>query len=203
MVTNSQGDTVGPDGSSRSLTKGADRALVGIYRDVADAVVVGATTLRRERVPTPQQSVLVVLTQTGDMSGHQLVYRDGGEVIVVTRAVARDPLSDTFNDVPHTPLYLEPSELTSPTAILDHVSRVRPAGSVLVEGGRRTWELFAPITDEVCVTVRPPLTHDDAGIPSWWPGERSSWDLQTLWTDDEKMLYYRYLTGASARPQLS
>lgn len=203
MVTNAGGETVGSDGSSRSLSQGADRALLGIYRDTADTVVVGASTIRRESVPTPRSATLVVLTRTGDMSGHRLVYRGDPGVVVVTLETASGRLEETFGDVPHTPLFLDSMELDSPAAILEQVSRVNHTSSVLIEGGRRTWELFEPVTNELCISVQPPLVSDQGGIPSWWPGDRDSWELQSLWTDDEKMLYYRYLTPHPARPQES
>ena len=54
MVTNSAGDTIGPQGSSQGLSQGADRALLSILRENSDAVVVGASTIRREPVPLPR-----------------------------------------------------------------------------------------------------------------------------------------------------
>ncbi|MGN6250529.1 MAG: dihydrofolate reductase family protein [Marmoricola sp.] len=49
MVMTLDGATVGPDGVSKSLTSGADQRVFGALRAGADAVLVGAGTIRAER----------------------------------------------------------------------------------------------------------------------------------------------------------
>ena len=48
MVLNLDGDVAGPDGSSRSISGPADRQVLSACRRFADAVVIGAQTMRAE-----------------------------------------------------------------------------------------------------------------------------------------------------------
>jgi len=200
MVANSAGHTVGPSGTSAGLTRGADRLLLGLYRECADVVLVGASTIRAERVPTPRTSALAIISPSGDLQAHQLVVRDGALVGVVTTPEGAVRLAETFAAVPHTALIIDAPAPFSSAEILGALASWYSLEHVLVEGGVALWQTFAPITDELALAVTPPPLDHHGGVPEWWPGESSQWTLHSLWSDDEKMLYYRYLTGVRGAP---
>jgi len=61
------GSAVGPDGTTGSLTMGADRAVLGAIRAESDLVLVGAATLRAEPGLVPRSTRLAVLSRSGDL----------------------------------------------------------------------------------------------------------------------------------------
>ena len=200
MVTNSAGEMSGVDGSSRSLSRGSDRALLALHRSVVDAVIVGAATIKAEPVPVPSSVPLVVITRSGDLSNHQLTNTQRGELVVVTGAAGSTTASSSLENLPHRVLTLEGSDPFSGTAIAALLKESLGAQALLIEGGRSVYETFAPITDEVALSVTPPPRHERAGIPPWWPLSTEAWALTSLMTDDDKMLYYRYLTAVRGAP---
>ena len=62
LVIDSQGLLAGPDGTSQSLTSKNDRTLLHRIRRGADAVVVGANSVRKEGWHIPSESALVVIS---------------------------------------------------------------------------------------------------------------------------------------------
>jgi riboflavin biosynthesis pyrimidine reductase len=67
LVVSLDGSAVGADGTSRSLSRGADRAVLGAVRAESDLVLVGAATLRAEPGLVPRTTRLAVLTRSGDL----------------------------------------------------------------------------------------------------------------------------------------
>lgn len=200
MVTTSAGDMWGPDGTSVSITRGVDRTLLGLHRQVCDAVVVGARTITMEPVPLPLSTPLVIVTASGDLRGAQLQRTERGEVVVLTSPAGAAKATESLGTVAHRVVIIEESPVFDAAAIVEAVRTSLGAQSLLVEGGRALFETFAPITDEVALSVTPPPRSEHAGIPPWWPGETAAWALTSLMTDDDKMLYYRYLTGVRGAP---
>lgn len=200
MVTNSAGDTVDHAGTSENLSRGADRAVLGLLRENADAVVVGASTIRSEPVPLPRTTPLVVLSASGDLHGHTLFSRGApGEKLLVASAPShRKTLADALEGLPWE---LLPWDTEAPPEELQTLLRESTSSShLLVEGGRKIWEFCAPITTELLIAATPPPRDSHQGIPPWWPGSPGDWELRSLFTDDAKMLYYRHEIAAAARP---
>lgn len=204
MVTNSSGETQGSTGTSAGLSRGADRALLGLYRTSADLVITGAHTVRAEPVPVPASTPLCVVTRSGDLSGHHITSGPGRSLVIVTSPSGAKRVQATTEDLDPVVLTLPSEDLFHASAILEVLADAVSVGHVLVEGGRGLWETFAPLTNELCVAVAPPPTSSHQGIPQWWPTDSSAWTLTSLMTDDEKMLYFRYETGlngvASTKP---
>ena len=200
MVTNSAGDTVSPQGSSHGLTRGADRALLSLVRESADAVIVGAATVRSEPVPLPRTTPLIVLCASGDLRGHQIVSRSAPNerLIVAAPPWCQDALATALEGQVWEHLPWEPGD-PAHDLVASVLSRTG-GGHVLVEGGRITWEYCAPLTTELLVASVPPPRDQHQGIPSWWPGDPTQWELRFLLTDDAKMLYYRHEISPAARP---
>jgi len=200
LVTTSAGEIWGNDGTSASLTRGVDRTLLGLHRQVVDAVVVGATTVTHEPVPLPISTPLVVVTASGNLQGHQLSHTERGEVVVVTSAEGATRVGPCLGNLAHRVVVLEDAAVFSPEAVVAGLTRALGAQSFLIEGGRVLFETFASITDEVALSVTPPPRSERAGIPQWWPDDTETWSLTSLMTDDEQMLYYTYLTGVRGAP---
>lgn len=200
MVTTSGGETVGTDGTTNSLTRGSDRALLALLRDHSDAVVVGAKTIKAEPVPLPVSTPLVIMTRSGNLSGHQLRQRgsDTERLIIATTKASVDTLALTAGDLRYEVLVVDPDEDAEhlELAIAQHVG----GNSLLVEGGTEIWKFFAPIIDEVLISVAPPPRESNEGVPPWWPGGHDHWQLSALMTDDSQMLYYSHRTGIRGVP---
>ena len=72
FVTTLDGRAAGADGTSGSLTSTTDRMILGVIRQYADVVLVGAETVRREGYLRPSRAALAIVTASGDLTGHQL-----------------------------------------------------------------------------------------------------------------------------------
>lgn len=200
MVTNSAGDTVDSAGTSESLSRGADRKVLGLLRESADAIIVGASTIRSEPVPLPRTTPLVVLSTSGDLHGHKLVSRGAPDerLLVASAPSHRESLARALEGLPWE---LLPWDTQAPPEELQKTLRETASSRhLLVEGGRKVWEFCAPITTELLIAATPPPRDSHQGIPPWWPGSPSNWKLRSLFTDDAKMLYYRHEISAAARP---
>ena len=195
MVTTSQGEYRGSNGTSAGLTKGADRTLLGLYRKSASLVLTGATTVRSEPVPVPRSTPLCVVSSSGDLSGHQIISSPDRTLFIVTTEEGASLALESTRDQRPVILTTGPAGSLTSLEIIDCLSPHVDTSHLLIEGGRLLWETFATETNELVVSVTPPPTSNHQGIPDWWPGDRSAWTLTSLMTDDEKMLYFRYETG--------
>jgi riboflavin biosynthesis pyrimidine reductase len=200
MVTDSAGQTVDAGGSSRELSHGADRTLLGLYREAADIVLVGASTLRAEPVPTPRSSVLGIVSASGNLDGHKLVVREHANIVVLTTPHGATRVMDSLSGIPFTPVIVDTAIPFISEQLVTSMTSATGGQHFLVEGGRGLWETMADITDEVCISVTPPPLDNHGGIPSWWPSDTANWSLTSLLSDDEKMLYFRYQTGIRGAP---
>lgn len=79
LVSTLDGRAAGPDGTSESLTSPLDRTILGVIRELADGVLVGAESVRREGYRRPRRCALAVLTASGDLRGHRLDERSPAE----------------------------------------------------------------------------------------------------------------------------
>ena len=201
MVTDSSGRTIDASGTSGTLSQGVDRTLLGLLRESSDVVITGASTLRAERVPLPRGTPLVVLTRTGNLSGHQIFSRgsEAEKLIVMTREEHRASLEHALEGLPWE--LIPTPEDASPREVQENIMNLTGGAHLLVEGGRVTWEFFEALTTELLIASVPPPRDSHQGIPPWWPGASDALELQSLFTDDAHMLYYRYVLPSAARPR--
>jgi riboflavin biosynthesis pyrimidine reductase len=82
MVATVDGAATGEDGTSRSINNGADKVVFDLLRDLADAVVVGAGTVRIERYSVGRKP-LVVVSRTASVPPTQL-RAERGKVLMAT-----------------------------------------------------------------------------------------------------------------------
>jgi riboflavin biosynthesis pyrimidine reductase len=86
MVATVDGAAAGDDGTSRSINNGADKVVFDLLRDLSDAIVVGAGTVRAEGYAVGRKP-LVVVTRTGAVPPTQL-HAERGQVLMATVSTA-------------------------------------------------------------------------------------------------------------------
>jgi len=86
MVATVDGAATGDDGTSRSINNGADKVVFDLLRDLSDAIVVGAGTVRIEGYAVGRKP-LVVVSRTGSVPPTQL-QAERGKVLMATVSTA-------------------------------------------------------------------------------------------------------------------
>jgi len=211
MVTSLDGATA-VDGVSKALGSPADRAIFRRLRGIADAVLVGAGTMRAEGYGPVR----------GDAATRAARRARGQEtvppVVVVSGSMRFDWASPFFTQADRCPIILTPSDVDPMVVgqasglaevITSGIGRVdlraglrhlcgRGIGIVVGEGGPGlNAELFAEgLVDELCLTVAPAVIGGTAprGVVAGWPGApRRSLSLAHA-LEDDGFLFLRYLS---------
>jgi len=195
LVSTPSGETVDEEGSSRALSNPVDRAILTSLRDQSEAVVLGGSTLRAERVPIPRSGPLVVVSRTGDMRGHSVPeqsFRHGGIWIVTPEGISDDPTIHFPSGVARH-LSLPGSGDVSPRDLEKALQR-ESIQQVLVEAGRDFGSqcLEQNMIDSVNLTLtKSPKTDAHPPLP-WWQEHWGEWTAGEVFTDDQRYLYLRY-----------
>jgi len=87
MVSTVDGAATGEDGTSRSINNGVDKMVFDLLRELADALVVGAGTIRIEGYAVGRKP-LVVVSRTGSVPPTQ---REAGSGKVLMATVSPNP----------------------------------------------------------------------------------------------------------------
>lgn len=189
MITALTGSAVGPDCTSETLTNRTDRAVLRTIRAHADAVVVGAASVRAEGYVVPRHARLAVLTTTGDLRGHRLGEDASRVLLVCPRARidavrARSGISDV--DV----LGVGDGDTLDPQDVIDALS-LRSLDRLVCEGGPAVASLFADagLIDEYCVTIAPAVAPRSRPFvePSGWIDT----EVAGMLVDDASFSYLR------------
>jgi len=184
FVASVDGSVTGPDGTSETLTSRSDRRILGVIRELADAVLVGAGSVRSEGYQVPKRAPLVIATRSGDLGGHRI--EDLERVVVLGPERARATVAATLG-----------AEFV---AVGDHprdlVSALYGRGwrSVVCEGGPTLAAelLNASLVDELCLTTSPVL--GGASLPLLGgPVAQRRLSLAGLLSDDDDLLFARWL----------
>jgi riboflavin biosynthesis pyrimidine reductase len=196
LVTTVSGSTVGADGTSNSLTGGADRRILGVIRELADVVLVGAGSIRAEGYQVPRSSTLAIVTSTGDLTGHKIAPEDVGRVIVICPSSASSAVTASVGGVRI--LGLESDFVAVPAEAIVGVLRASGFESIVCEGGPSLAGQLAAVglVDEVCVTTSPLLGGAPTSIlgaehVALWPAE-----LTSMLADDSGYVYSRWAIRA-------
>ena len=167
------------DGYSRGLSNPVDKRVFALLRAHADAVMVGAGTLRHEGYgPARTAADLRVRRQTANLAEHPTL-------VIVSAALALDPSHRAFIEAPVRPIVITHSgapedrrealgwvadviacgEMVVDLAIARAELTRRGLSQVLCEGGPHLFAslLAADQVDELCLTVSPLLTGAGAG----------------------------------------
>jgi len=195
LITTISGSAAGVDGTSETLTNPADRKLLGVIRELADVVLIGAQSVRAEGFLLPRRARLAVVTSSGDLAGHRISAPvEPGRLLVLCPASALDRARETlgvdadFVAVPDADARLAP-------AVIIAALHSRGLLSIVCEGGPSLAAqlLAGGLLDEVCLSTSPRLggpvlsPFGDAGL------EPVDAELSRLLVDDASGLYARWL----------
>ncbi len=179
-------DDTGPERLLLSNAEDFDR--VDRERAAADAILIGAETLRRDNprllvgsaerrrdriaAGRPEFPLRVIVSGSGDLDPELRLWHQGGECLVYTTATGRSRLGDLPAD------RAEVVALGSTIdfgVLLDDLG-ARGVGRLMVEGGGRIHTAFlaADLADELLLAIAPVLVGDDAAPhflhPARFPG---------------------------------
>lgn len=197
LIAAVSGDAAGADGTSDTLSNPADRSILKAIRDVADAVVVGAASVRAEGYRVPSKARLAVVTSSGDLSGHRIAPELAERVIVVCPQAAVDRVVSSLGGT-------VASDATV-YVVADEAGRLSPADivaalhdhgltSLICEGGPSLAGQFvgAGLVDEICLSTSPLVI--GSGLPVFGTErfDASRLSLTQLLMDDQSALYARW-----------
>lgn len=156
LVQTVNGRLTGGDTTSDSLTNRVDRLILRHLRQAANAVLVGATTFRRD-FPRSVDTRTVVLTRTGNLAGHRL---DAAACRAVTVVCPPDAVERALREVPGAAILERPTDRAGAVdmvALRQQLVAERGIASVVVEGGGLTIGecLAAGVIDEICLSEAP------------------------------------------------
>jgi riboflavin biosynthesis pyrimidine reductase len=184
------GQTTASDGTSDGLTGGIDRLLLAELRRSADVVLVGAGTLRAERLALPKTAALAVATRRGDLDpailpepgddGRRAIVLCPDRVAPVLRARVGDRAAVRVvdGDPSRTPAVLVEA------LVADGMPRIVCEGGAELAGRLVT----AGVVDELDLTTAPALA---GGGPSL-RALGGPWRLVGLLHDETDRLYARW-----------
>lgn len=186
MITTLTGSATGSDGTSDSISSRADRRILGVIRADADAIVVGAATVRAEGYTVPRVGVLVVVTDSGDLSGHNLGEGADERVRLLCSADAAPRVRAASPGLEVIPVAGEVTPGAIRAALADRGMR-----RLVCEGGPGLASQFvaAGVVDEICVTSAPAL--EPADRPFLSVDERPALRVAGMLADDAGFSYLR------------
>lgn len=185
MLMTLDGSAVGPDGGSRIISGPPDRELLSVLRALADAVIVGAGTLRDEGyAPMRTRPELAELRREFASGSHPVP-------VIVTRSARLDPDMRFFAEAPVRPVVVTAAAPEDPALAERAEIVVAPDDSggvdlsamvaalaargltrLLTEGGPSLLNaaLQADVIDDFCLTLAPRLVGgsvvSDTGEPA-------------------------------------
>ena len=195
LVASVSGSAAGSDGTSETLTSRADRRILGVIRELADVVLVGANSVRAEGYQLPRRAPLAIVTRSGDLGGHRLGGSERQAVVFgpeSARAVAAASIDARFVAV------ADDSVETLLAAL-----RVEGYSSIVCEGGPNLAAqlIAAGVVDELCLTTSPRLNGN--ALPLLGPGAAAETPVtlsQLLIDDADDTLFARWRVNSSSGP---
>lgn len=195
LVASVDGGGQGGDGTSGTLTQGADRRILGAIRRNSSIVLVGAATVRAEGHLFPRTTSLAVATLSGDLTGHAFPRElEPGRLIVVCPTPAVDTVTRTLGTVPATVIAVEADTVTPHQLVA--ALRDRGHDTIVCEGGPSLASqlIDAGLVDELCLTTSPVILGDAAAaLPALTVTDRRELTLAQLLTDTTGSIYARWM----------
>lgn len=188
MLTTLDGAITGADGLSGSISNVTDRAVLSEVRREADAILIGAGTLRAERYnPVREREgrapVLCIVSGSLDLPWDDAVFSESLHApLVITDSTA----TCDYANLVRLPL--------ADAASIIAAMRERDLYRIVCEGGARLMTQFtaADLIDEYDITLAPVLTGNGRGIVDGDLGTGKTLALQGFLTDGE-MAFVRYV----------
>ncbi len=192
LISSVNGNAAGDDGTSDGLTSRIDRSILGAIRSLADVVLVGASSVRKEGYFLPKTAPLAIVTVSGDLSGHRIPSDvDVGRVIVLCPPEAVVSLRASLGEAQVTVVVL-PGPRLKPVDIIQAL-RERGYDIIVCEGGPTLAGqlLEAGLVDELCLSTSPRV--NGVNLPAFHGLTRSTpLHLTQLLVDAESTLYARW-----------
>ncbi len=193
MIGTIDGSVTGTDGTSSTLTRGSDRAVLGAIRRASDVVLIGASSIRREGYLLPRSVPLAVVTASGDLSGHAVpAGLEPGRVYVLCPASVASTVELPGARV----VGIDSPGLLPGRSIVDTLGTLG-FRSIACEGGPTlAGQLVAEgLVDELCLSTSPLIGGPPA---SPLPGAgRADAALAQLLVDDAGVSYARWAVSRS------
>ena len=195
LITSVSGSAGGSDGTSETLTNPADRRLLGVIRELADVVLIGAESLRREGYLLPSRSRLAVVTGSGDLSGHRLTPDiEAGRMLVLCPASAVDAVRASLGEREVEIVVVPDVAGRLPiTGIVDAL-HLRGHSSIVCEGGPTLAAQLVDrdLVDEVCLSTSPSIGGSSLPLLAGADSGTRALELSQLLLDDSSGLYARW-----------
>ena len=179
MVTTLDGAAAGPDGLSGSISGDADKLVFDAVRREADAVLIGAGTMRAERYgPFKGRPRLAILSTSLDLPWDEAAFRESKERPLILTGADSDA-----SQVPDTCEVVVVDD--SPQAIVDALEE-RGLHRIVCEGGPSLLRdlVAAGLVDEADITVSPTFTGTAHSPETDSLASVVSWELKHLLTED-------------------
>lgn len=192
MVHSLDGSTV-VDGTSAELSNATDSAVLRRLREIADVIVVGASTVRREGYHPPRRTDqrIGVVTATGDVDTTAPLFTSGAGFLVTTTAT---PVPDGVDTLRTHGARVDLREALTRLHEVCHEPRfVQAEGGAVLNGALLDGDLL----DEINVTTSP-LTVGGEGprLASGAGDHAHRYELAQLTVDDESFTYARWRRAA-------
>jgi riboflavin biosynthesis pyrimidine reductase len=199
LITSVGGSAAGSDGTSESLTNSADRKILGVIRELADIVLVGAQSVRAEGFVLPRSARLAIVTGSGNLSGHRITATDDRVYVLCPAAAA--PLAAASLPGARIIEVADDRGALDPAVVLETL-RAEGFGSIVCEGGPSLVAQFARagLIDELCLSTSPQLGGPSLPLLGDAQIDAVRLELTQLLMDDSSGLYARWaVTAASSR----
>jgi len=186
MIATVDGAAAGPDGLTGSINNPPDHRIFGLLRTLADAVVVGAGTLRAEEYGALRLP-LVVVSRRGALPP-TLVDAPAGSVLMATCAAAPE-LQETRRTLGDDHVLVLGEESVSLPELVPALAG-RGLSSLLCEGGPSLLRdlLAAGVVDDLCATLVPRITAGSQPRMAVGPDVDVPLDLRVLLDEDGTLL---------------
>ena len=195
LIATLDGRAAGADGTSESLTSRTDRMILGVIRQHADVVLVGAESVRREGYLRPRRAALAIVSASGNLTGHRLDThpdRKAAVFVLTTEAGA----ARAAGSAPNATVLTLPAAVDGriPPAALVSALRDRGFRGISAEGGPSLAAqlINANLVDEVCLTIVPRVGGPSLPLLGTASLPVSHLQARQLLVDSEGALYGRW-----------
>jgi riboflavin biosynthesis pyrimidine reductase len=197
LIASVTGSASGSDGTSETLTNPIDRRLLGVIRELADVVIVGAQSVRAEGYQQPKRARLAIVTRSGDLRGHRIENAVEQPPLVICPPAAAALVAESLPDAEVIVVAIEAGEMLSATSIVAAL-RVRGHNSLVCEGGPRLAAQFvdAGLVDEFCLTTSPRIGGTVLPVLGTVAVSERAVTLTHLLCDESSALYARWSVAA-------
>ena len=192
LIMSVTGAAIGSDGTSETLTNPADRRILGVIRELADVVLVGAESVRAEGYQQPRRSRIAIVTASGNLTGNRLERTDGPAPIVICPASAVDRVRSGIEEPEILTVDVEAGRI-APAAI---VAALRGAGlaSIVCEGGPglAAQLVDAGLVQEFCLATSPRIGGAPFPVLGGSAISERRVELTSLLRDESSGIYARW-----------